>query len=542
MNSRILSNLVERLRGRSLPPSSKLLTDAELLLRFERQRDDAAFELLLRRHGPMVLNLCRRVLGDPHEAEDAFQATFLILARKASSVARAAVLAAWLSRVALRAALRLRSRRRPITPGNLEAILAPAQANALETRENLAILQEEVDRLPEKYRLPVMLCHLEGKTLAEAGELLGCPRGTVAVRLSRARQRLKGSLARRGVSLAVALAAGAVRSPLAAALIQTTVASGRAAVDGVVEVLSPAVLSVTTGVLRTMLHDKLKVAAAVLLATVFLGSGVGWVSQGMGQEEATGTPLAQQRQGSGAAPTQDKRRPATERDPRQALRKALEERLSHSMKEHAEAERNLEVQEEKWLDQRRVEQSQIDEFHAQIAAAETELLRLKERRERTSGLREYADRVGEQRRLVAEARRATVPNSDLVKKVERDLAELEREYAKHQAVEKEEQTKIMHMQEELSAKLGKLRSRLTAAEDRRQLLQRRQQRQQASAERELQILEDLVHRHRQALRDLDIPAVTCEPSEIAQKLDLIMRELSGLRQEVKRLAERRGEE
>src|SRR5262249_45040927 len=161
-------------------------------------RDEEAFAGLLRRHGPLVFGVCRQVLGDAHDAEDAFQATFLVLARKAATVARQDSLAAWLHRVALNVARTARTaaaRRR-----------APERETALRTRpgpgDEVApgdwqpLLHEEVDRLPEKYRVPVVLCYLEGRTHEEAARQLGWPLGSVKGRLARARDLLRARLTR----------------------------------------------------------------------------------------------------------------------------------------------------------------------------------------------------------------------------------------------------------------------------------------------------------------------------------------------------------
>src|SRR5262249_33867627 len=150
---------------RRVVPADNPNSDAQLLERFTAAGDERAFALLARRHGPMVLSVCRRVLGDAHDAEDAFQATFLILARKASSAARSASAGAWLHTVAYRVALRARSRRathatsqQPLDgpfPGR-----DPDPAEEALTREVRRVIDEEVGRLPEKYRLPFVLFHL----------------------------------------------------------------------------------------------------------------------------------------------------------------------------------------------------------------------------------------------------------------------------------------------------------------------------------------------------------------------------------------------
>jgi RNA polymerase sigma factor (sigma-70 family) len=180
--------------------------DGELLAAFVARRDEGAFATLLERHGPLVLGVCRQVLGDAHDAEDAFQATFLVLARKAASVRGHESLAAWLHRVAVNvsrtarlSAARRRAHERQAVP---RARAVPAADEAV--RDWQPILHEEVARLPHKYRVPVVLCYLEGKTHGEAARQLGWPLGTVKGRLARARDLLRTRLARRGVALTAA--------------------------------------------------------------------------------------------------------------------------------------------------------------------------------------------------------------------------------------------------------------------------------------------------------------------------------------------------
>src|SRR5262245_59809059 len=184
--------------------------DADLLARFVRHRDEAAFELLVWRYAGMVHNVCRQVLGNPADAEDAFQATFLVLLRKAGAITRREALGAWLHRVASRVALRARGRSARETarrhPLDLDAVPAPA-AGGLDA-DVAAMLHEEVSRLPPRYRVPVVCCSRQGGTHEESATQLGWSKGTLAGRLARARALLQRQLTRRGVTLpAVALLA-----------------------------------------------------------------------------------------------------------------------------------------------------------------------------------------------------------------------------------------------------------------------------------------------------------------------------------------------
>jgi len=196
--------VVPEVPGRHLAFGSDTPTDAELIARFTRNRDEAAFEALVRLHGPMVLRLCRRVVRDEHAAEDAFQATFLTLACKAGAIRRQESVGSWLYRVAYRVALRAADQatrqqtwQRPLADSASRA--DPAELAAW--RELGALLHAEVGRLPEKYRAPVILCYLQGRTNEEAARTLRCPKGTILSRLARARDRLRKRLDPMGVLL-----------------------------------------------------------------------------------------------------------------------------------------------------------------------------------------------------------------------------------------------------------------------------------------------------------------------------------------------------
>jgi RNA polymerase sigma factor (sigma-70 family) len=247
-------------------PGSTGLSDAELLDRYTRTADQAAFELLLWRHGPMVHGVCRRILRRTEDAEDAFQATFLTLVRKAGSVRRGVALGAWLYQVAYRVALRSRASVVPREEPASEPAAA-STADDLAWRELSPVLDEEVRRLPARYRDPVVLCYLEGRTHAEAARELGCPKGTVAIRLLRARKLLQKRLTRRGVTLAGGVLIAVAATPASAALVAHTL---RTAFGGPVPVR---VTALTEGVIRAMSLTRLKVVSAALALAVGLLAG-----------------------------------------------------------------------------------------------------------------------------------------------------------------------------------------------------------------------------------------------------------------------------
>jgi RNA polymerase sigma factor (sigma-70 family) len=292
--------------------------DAALLDRFLRDRDESAFAALVWRHGPMVLHVCRRVLADPHIAEDAFQATFLLLARRARAIRNRASLAAWLHGVARRVALKARAAesrlRRRGAPG-ADATPADPRPDPLadvSARETLLLLEEEVARLPEAYRSPILLCCLEGLSLDEAAERLGWTRDSVKGRLERGRRRLHGRLARRGLTLAAALAAAEVSRTVAAAGLTVKGAAllaGHTA-DGVRA--SARALALADGVVRGLPVSRRAVAAALLLV-LGLAAGAGFLAR---PPHAAESPRAAEEVAPAGKPDQQAAEPAPARKDR----------------------------------------------------------------------------------------------------------------------------------------------------------------------------------------------------------------------------------
>jgi RNA polymerase sigma-70 factor (ECF subfamily) len=188
----------EHLSGQSAESRAfDALTDGELFKRFAQRHEEAAFAALLSRHGPMVLSVCRRVLHHSHDVEDAFQATFLVMVDKGHRLRRPERLANWLYGVAYRTALHARKRTARRREHEREAAAmssAPVSEPEAESRELRRVLDEELHRLPEKYRAPLILCYLEGKTNEEAARLLGWPSGSMSHRLARGRELLRHRL------------------------------------------------------------------------------------------------------------------------------------------------------------------------------------------------------------------------------------------------------------------------------------------------------------------------------------------------------------
>jgi RNA polymerase sigma factor (sigma-70 family) len=280
--------------------------DAELLHAWLSRRDDAAFAALVRRHGPMVLNVCRRTLHHRQDAEDAFQATFLALARKAASVRERAALAAWLHGTAYRMALSVKraAARRRAHEGRSRASRPAGPVAELAWREVQTLLEEEVQRLPQKCRTVFVLCCLEGKGRTEVARLLGLREGTISSRLDQARTRLRQRLARRGVTLSGVLTAAALARPAdgEAALFAATAR----AVSDQAGVASPRVAALVDGALPTMFTGK-KLAAALALTLAMIAGGVGALAcygPAAGPDEAPAPrPADRPRPAEGAART-----------------------------------------------------------------------------------------------------------------------------------------------------------------------------------------------------------------------------------------------
>src|SRR5262245_52985298 len=269
-----MSEVIQHLRRTVLLQDGAGLTDGQLLEEYLSRRDEAAIAVLVRRHGPMVWGVCRRVLRNYHDAEDAFQATFLVLVRKAPSIVPRELVVNWLYGVAYQTALnakatgaRRRARERQVRDMPEPAVVEQDRAHALQL-----FLDQELSRLPDKYRAVIVLCDLEAMTRQEAARQLGVPEGTVAGRLARARAMLAKRLTRHGLATAGGVVAVVLSQNVASAgapisVVSNTIkaatvfAAGQGAAAGVI---SAQVAGLTQGVLKTMLWSKLMFATAVL--------------------------------------------------------------------------------------------------------------------------------------------------------------------------------------------------------------------------------------------------------------------------------------
>ena len=286
------------------------LSDEQLLDHFVERREDAVFEEIVGRHGPMVWGVCRRVLRDRHDAEDAFQATFIVLARKAASVMIREKLGHWLYGVAYQTAMKAKSMRAKRRMREVQVAEVPERIVVSDDLRDACAesLDWELSRLPDKYRIPIVLCGLEGRSHREAAEQLGWRVGTVSSRLSRGRSMLAERLTRRGLSLSGGLLAVLLAQESASAamptelIVSTARAASRIGARGALPagMVSAEVAAMTHGVLKMMLLSKIKLATTLLMISFALAVG--------------GTGLAYQSRANGPAQKENLQRPVDERE------------------------------------------------------------------------------------------------------------------------------------------------------------------------------------------------------------------------------------
>ena len=304
----VVQQLCEVIHG----PEADQATDAQLLDAFITRRDQAAFEAIVRRHGPMVLGVCRRILRNHHDAEDAFQATFLVLVHKADSIRPRGLVANWLHGVACNTARKAKAAisRRQLREMQVTQTSEPETAPPDPGLDLLPLLDQVLMCLPEKYRLPIVLCDLQGLSIKEAMQQLGWPQGTVAGRLARGRELLARRLAGRGLVVPAGLLSGvwlphAASASIPHLLVLFTVrfASAVAAGQQATTAAIPAkVVTLTEGVLKAMLLTRLKIVGVVVVAVLLLLGGGACAYQAFASRDGAGHPEAEQRTPS--APSQ----------------------------------------------------------------------------------------------------------------------------------------------------------------------------------------------------------------------------------------------
>ena len=279
-------------------------TDAQLLTHFVEHKDESAFASLVRRHGAMVMGVCLRVARNRHDAEDVFQATFLTLVRKAASIGSRELIANWLYGVAYNTALKAKAAnmKRRIREKQIAELPEPALAGASGSDDVKALIDQELNCLPTKYRIPILLCELEGKSRKEAAEILGCPEGSLSSRLARAKTMLAKRLARHGLAVSGGSLGGALSQNAASACVPpsiaavtiktaTLVATGQATAG----MISPKVAALMEGVLQTMFMMKLKSSLLPLVFGFLIIAVAGSAYQIFATEYTDGsTPVQQQ--------------------------------------------------------------------------------------------------------------------------------------------------------------------------------------------------------------------------------------------------------
>jgi RNA polymerase sigma factor (sigma-70 family) len=304
MVNKSLNGVLQHIRKLAAVQSARELADHELLQRFVAGKDEAAFTVLVQRHGPMIMGVCRRMLSSAHDAEDACQASFLVLAQKAASIRKTTSLSSWLHGVASRVAANLKRERvrRYKREKDSQPRAVPDPAAEISWREVQAILDEELQRLPERSRAPLILCYLDGRTRDEAAERLGLSVACLHGRLERARKALCERLTRRGVTLSATLVATAIgegvsRAALSPTLVLSTaraavlLGSGRA-LDNTL--ISTKILCLAQEVARNMFLTKLKLGVSALicagLLVTALDGSLAWVGAGQARVPPTADP------------------------------------------------------------------------------------------------------------------------------------------------------------------------------------------------------------------------------------------------------------
>jgi RNA polymerase sigma factor (sigma-70 family) len=294
MGQQSLELVVRHLRRLASRTGLAEFSDAQLLERFAAEREESAFTLLMQRHGPMVLSVCRRVLGQDQDAEDAFQATFLALVGQLRIVGKRGTVGGWLYRVAYRIAMKAKMSRGKRKESEREAAAGRTFQPSPDSdwQELRPILDEELNRLPEKYRLPVVLCYLEGKTYAEAARDLGWTKGTVSGRLALARGLLRQRLTRRGLLLSPWLLGTLLSGSASGAALplELTTRTGQAALllisgHALTGVVSAHVIALLKAATQTITIGKLKMGVGLVLLTGLLTAGAGLVAYSSDQKK-----------------------------------------------------------------------------------------------------------------------------------------------------------------------------------------------------------------------------------------------------------------
>jgi RNA polymerase sigma factor (sigma-70 family) len=506
-----LQHFIRRLCRKRSAAEEHHLTDARLLERFARDRDEAAFEVLVWRHAALVLHVAQRVVRQPSDAEDVFQATFLTLARKAGSIRKGTALASWLYKVAYRIGVRLRRstvRREQYERSTVEKVSEPASTEC-EDAELRAALADEVQRLPERYRAAVVLCYLQGLTTTEAGRVLGCPQGTVLSRLAWARQRLRARLIRRGLAPATALTALSFLDTARALPPQTLIlavvraalpfAAGRTAL---VTAVSPQVAALAQGALRAMMWTKIKIAVLMLVMVGLAGTGAGWLTRGRVVVEVIPAVAAE-----------------AAREPAESDRAKKERaiRMEELRKELAMVDDELQLHE--------------DRLSRQVIQMRLQMLQAEERVRAAERERDFERRGGEQRLLPFQS--SIFEEEKTLDKISALKGDNHPELARSRKHLEELRRKIEAISQEIKASEERHTARVLAARkeimELEEDLRRIQQRQRRQQEYLLTLRQLLIERLHEFQVGVDRPEPPDRIRALERKLDRLHREVIELR-------------
>lgn len=547
------------------------VADGELLARYADDRDESAFELLVWRHAALVAGVCQRILRDHHRAEDAFQAAFLVLARKAGSVR--GNLGGWLFRVARRIALRAKQSAERTAAREVPLIDEAAREESItsiERTELLAILDEEVAGLPERFRLPVLLCYLGGNSTEEAARLLGCPRGTILSRLATARERLNARLTQRGAALPAGGFLTLLTIPTAASTARVVPIAVRQALAfriAAAPANSPSQL-LAQGVLTTMKMNRALAAAAAVLMSTGIIAGIGIVSAQAGPEEivVAAEPLAK------ADPPRPE--PPAKKDPREERIEKLKA-VARSLQIRIRALEELLAVRTAAIEKQKRIQSQIDKMDADIGSLRREILELeigiaivKKRiaqgrihiRQRgtttsTFELNNLDRRLRDARQKLQDAKSVANGNSPLIEELSKKVDALTKEYAaeKEKLIKEDKESALKAAKQVLETQIEKSEDALEIKQATLDALTSRRDALAKESEEAARLLRndrvdlDMLEVEREQVREIErrIAQETLEklapspPAAADAKLELILTELRELRREVKELRSRK---
>jgi RNA polymerase sigma factor (sigma-70 family) len=311
MGNRRLDNVVRHIRRTVAARQAREIPDRELLERFVTRRDEDAFAAIVKQHGSLVLGVCRRILRNDHDAEDACQATFLVLTRNAGTIRKGDSLASWLYGVASRIALKLRGRVQRTRAEDVSAVqvAGPDIVGEITWREGLAVLDEELSRLPAAYRSALIVCYLQGRKQTDAARELGCSLGALCGRLVRGRELLRKRLARRGLPLpaavvGVVLVSVSAQAALPRALAVRMVKAAAALLAGqpLARFVPPTIAALTEGALTSMFVSRAKTIGSLVLIASLIAMGAGMLAGAAGNADqgppTKEAPLARPPQGA----------------------------------------------------------------------------------------------------------------------------------------------------------------------------------------------------------------------------------------------------